>query len=139
MSLTVDPASIECSKCNEIIACNSPCYQLRLGYMEIEDDFQAEEDVEYYHVDCPKPKCNHDESMIPSQHQVVNSQVYKNDVVANANQYHSDFQIRHKWKRTDYGELGLTVTYTRKDNPYDDWEDKFAFVKCKQCGAIQSV
>lgn len=135
--------AINCKNCNRPLKDGEMCYQLRLGTFRSDSitdaDFDAEEDVEYYHADCPVIKCNHNEPIIPTQHEVVNSLAYKTDVVPNIKQYNVEYQIRFKWKSTSYKEKALTVKYTRRQNPYDEWVDTYAFIKCKACGEIQSV
>lgn len=48
---------IKCSECKKVILNEDKCYQVRYGYWKEHDaqdpgNFEAEEDVAYYHEDC---------------------------------------------------------------------------------------
>ena len=44
-----------CGFCGEKIELNEPCYQIRTGYMDDNDEFGPEEDVAYHCSGCGVP------------------------------------------------------------------------------------
>ena len=145
MSLLVNPEDapegIECSKCGQTFKRGDQCYQLRLGYMTEPSDFDAEEDVEYYHATCPVPICSHGEDpVIPSVTEVMNSPVWKVKVLPQLDDpSYKDYKRHFHWKTNEFRELFLVVELRHKEHGEEIPDLKFAFVKCLVCGVIQSV
>ena len=136
---------IPCKNCKQPLKDDEQCYQLMLGHWTITksavdiEDFEPDEDVEYWHVTCPIPRCTHNKPLIPTRHEVVQSLAYKKDVVETGRQYGAKVHAKYDWKPTKYKELSVKVTYTNADDINDTWAETFAFTKCGICGVIESV
>lgn len=137
--------AVNCKNCKQPLKDDEQVYQLRLGYwvgrpaLVIKGEFEPDEDVEYWHVDCPT-SCNHGkQTVVPTRHEVVQSLAYKKEIVETGGHYGTKYHTKYDWKPTEYKELSVKVTYTHADDINDTWEEVFAFVKCAVCGAIESV
>lgn len=133
-----------CSNCKQIIKVGEQCYQSRIGYMTMDGQekhvFFPDKDLDYTHVECPAPHCDHSEyPIIPLVVWVINSPAYKvvmqKFMLENPSHIYSYNFI---WTKTKYRERLLTIEVQHKDDG-SVHEYKFAFIKCGTCGVIQSI
>ena len=142
-----------CKKCNQSIKADEQVYETRIGNMAIielrdfatgkpvfETEFQPDEVVEYWHVQCPIPLCEHKgKPIVPTSVEVQESPVWKVSIEPEVMQHSSkDYHVTYKWRPTEYGELGLTVLFSHKET-VDDFTSQYVFVKCAKCGVILSA